>query len=62
MQYGSSLWEFEVYGEGRVEQSTAVEQTAEEQQCRILFRYEDGHFRILTPDRHIYTIDGKRIK
>ena len=32
------------------------------QQSRILFRYEDGHLRILTPDRHIYTIDGKRIK
>ena len=62
MQYGSSLWEFEVYGEGRVEQSTAVEQTAEEQQSRILFRYEDGHLRILTPDRHIYTIDGRLVR
>lgn len=67
MQYGSSLWEFEVYGEGRVEQSTAVEQTAEGQQpadsrhAQTVLRYSDGHIYVLTPEKKVYTIDGRKI-
>ena len=62
MQYGSSIWELEVYGEGRVNPPTDMEQrTSTDEPNAIRLRYEDGTVRILTPERKQYTLTGMPI-
>lgn len=62
MQYGSSLWEFEVYGTGKVELPESVgQQPADSGHAQTVLRYSDGHIYVLTPEKKVYTIDGRKI-